>query len=142
MPLVLLRQAQQVEQRVLRSFFREEEVVPAIDHKHRHLYVRREIEGINLGKGWLVFETTAHPNGGLDSRLHCSKDGPKRASPADAIVGDASGIEIVSRLYVIESASDVFVPVEDMLAVGIGAVLVVAVQTIAALERAFVNGTK
>jgi len=40
--------AEQREERLLRSFHREEEVVAAIDHQRRLQHVRREVERIDL----------------------------------------------------------------------------------------------
>src|SRR4029077_2526859 len=76
MPLVFFRGAEHAEHWVLRGFLGKEEIVAAIDHQHRYLHARREIEWVHLGQSFLVFKSAPDPQRGLDTRLRGGKDRP------------------------------------------------------------------
>src|SRR2546425_7971792 len=136
MALVIVRRPQHAKDCLLRGAYRKLEIEAPVDHQHGLLHARSEVERIHLGESPDQIEATAYEHRRAEPRLRREHDGSELRSPTGSVEPDGMAIEFGARLQVVESPAQVVRPLDDMVAVEAGRLLVRHLQRVPALERA------
>ena len=91
----------EVEERDLRRFDREEMVVAAVQHEKRNPDARHEVDLVRLRQRTLELETSGFEDRGPQTVLDGEHHGRHRAAPAQSDVREGPAIDVRSRFEVV-----------------------------------------